>query len=58
MYEVDDLLILLILMMITRNMKKQKHDLGMRKYFQLYNYPSNVEAIIATYHLQGKASIW
>jgi hypothetical protein len=32
--------------------------LGMRKYFQLHNYSSNVEAIIATYHLQGKASMW
>jgi hypothetical protein len=28
--------------------------LGMRKYFQLHNYSSNVEARIATYHLQGK----
>jgi hypothetical protein len=27
--------------------------LGMRKYFQLHNYSSNVEAKIATYHLQG-----
>ena len=28
--------------------------LGMRKYFQLHNYSSNVEAIIATYYVQGK----
>jgi hypothetical protein len=32
--------------------------LGMRKYFQLHNYSSNVEAIIATYHIQVKASLW
>jgi hypothetical protein len=32
--------------------------LGMRKYFQLHDYPSNVEAKIATYHLQGKSSMW
>jgi hypothetical protein len=32
--------------------------LGMKKYFQFHNYSSNVEAKIATYHLQGKASMW
>jgi len=32
--------------------------LGMRKYFQLHNYSSNVEARIATYHFQGKAFMW
>jgi hypothetical protein len=32
--------------------------LGMRKYFQLHDYPSHVEARIAVYHLQGKASMW
>jgi hypothetical protein len=28
--------------------------LGMRKYFQLHDYPSHVEAKIVFYHLQGK----
>ena len=32
--------------------------LEMKKYFQLYNYPSRVEAKFETYHLQGKASMW
>jgi hypothetical protein len=32
--------------------------LGMRKYFQLHNYSSNMEAKISIYHLQGKASMW
>jgi hypothetical protein len=32
--------------------------LRMRKYFQLHNYSSNAEARIATYHLQGKESMW
>jgi hypothetical protein len=32
--------------------------LGMRKYFQLHDYSSNLEARISIYHLQGKASIW
>jgi hypothetical protein len=31
--------------------------LGMRKYFQLHNYSSHAEGIIATYHLKGKASM-
>jgi hypothetical protein len=28
--------------------------LGIRKYFQLHNYSSNLEARISIYHLQGK----
>jgi hypothetical protein len=32
--------------------------LGMRKYFQLHNYSSHVEGIIAIYQLKGKASVW
>jgi hypothetical protein len=32
--------------------------LGMRKYFQLHNYSSHAEGIIAIYQLKGKASIW
>jgi hypothetical protein len=32
--------------------------LGLRRYFQLHNYSSNLEARIATYHLHGKATIW
>jgi hypothetical protein len=31
--------------------------LGLRRYFQLHNYSSNMEAIISTYHLHGKAAI-
>jgi hypothetical protein len=31
--------------------------LGMRIYLQLHDYPSHVKAQIATYHLQGKASM-
>jgi hypothetical protein len=30
----------------------------MKNYFQLHDYPSRVEARIATYHLQGKVSMW
>jgi hypothetical protein len=30
----------------------------MRKYFQLHNYSSNLEAKIKIYHLQGKTSMW
>jgi hypothetical protein len=30
----------------------------MRKYLQLHDYPSNVETKIATYHLQGKTTMW
>jgi hypothetical protein len=32
--------------------------LEMKKYFQLLDYPSRLEARIATYHLQGKKSMW
>jgi hypothetical protein len=32
--------------------------LGVRRYFQLYNYSSNLEARIATYHLHGKDAMW
>jgi hypothetical protein len=32
--------------------------LEMKKYFQLHDYPSWVEARISTYHLQGKATMW
>jgi hypothetical protein len=32
--------------------------LGMRKYFQLYNYSSHVEGRISMYQLKGKASMW
>jgi len=32
--------------------------LGLRRYFQLHNYSSNLESIIATYHLHGKAAMW
>ena len=31
--------------------------LGMRRYFQLYQYSPNLEARIAIYHLKGKTSI-
>ena len=30
----------------------------MKKYFQLHDYPSRVEARIETYHLQGKSTMW
>jgi hypothetical protein len=33
--------------------------LGIRKYFRLHNYSSNLEARFATYHLHGKvAMLW
>jgi hypothetical protein len=32
--------------------------LGIKKYFQLHNYSSNLEAIISTYHLHGKVVMW
>jgi hypothetical protein len=32
--------------------------LGLRIYFQLHNYSSNLEAKIATYHLHGKDTMW
>jgi hypothetical protein len=30
----------------------------LRRYFQLHNYSSNLEARIATYHLHGKDAMW
>lgn len=30
----------------------------MSKYFEVYNYPSNLKAKLATYQLTGKASLW
>jgi hypothetical protein len=32
--------------------------LGLRKYFQLHKYSSNLEVKIVIYNLQGKASIY
>jgi hypothetical protein len=32
--------------------------LGNRRYFQLHNYSSNLEARIATYHLHRKVAMW
>jgi hypothetical protein len=32
--------------------------LGIRRYFQLNNYSSNLEARISTYHLHGKFAMW
>jgi hypothetical protein len=32
--------------------------LGLKRYFQLHNYSSNLEARIATYHLHRKAAMW
>jgi hypothetical protein len=32
--------------------------LGLRRYFQLHNNSSNLEAKISTYHLHGKAAMW
>jgi hypothetical protein len=32
--------------------------LEMKKYLQLHDYPFIVEKTIATYHLQGKATVW
>jgi hypothetical protein len=32
--------------------------LGLRRYFQLHNYSSNLEARIVTYHLHGKVAMW
>jgi hypothetical protein len=46
------------------NAKHRKGDeveawmLGMKKYFQLHDYPSGVETRIATYQLQGKLAMW
>lgn len=30
----------------------------MNKYFQVYAHPSNLQAKLATYQLQGNASLW
>jgi hypothetical protein len=30
----------------------------MKKYFHLHDYPSRLETIISTYHLQGKETMW
>jgi len=32
--------------------------LGIRRYFQLHNYSSNLESRISTYHLHRKAAMW
>jgi hypothetical protein len=32
--------------------------LGLRRYFQLHNYSSNLEVKISTYHLHMKTAIW
>jgi hypothetical protein len=32
--------------------------LGIKRYFQLHKYSSNLEARISTYHLHGKAAMW
>jgi hypothetical protein len=32
--------------------------LGIKRYFQLHNYSSNLEARISTYHLHGKDAMW
>jgi hypothetical protein len=32
--------------------------IGLKRYFQLHNYSSNLEARIATYHLHRKAAMW
>ena len=32
--------------------------LGLKRYFQFHNYSSNLEAIISTYHLHGKTTMW
>jgi hypothetical protein len=32
--------------------------LRLKRYFQLHNYSSNLEARIATYHLHVKAAMW
>jgi hypothetical protein len=43
--------------------KKREDDveawlLGLKRYFQLHNYSSNLKSKIATYHLHGKAAMW
>ena len=32
--------------------------LDIKKYFQIYNYSSNMKVRMAVYNLKGKASIW
>jgi hypothetical protein len=32
--------------------------LGLKRYFQLHDYSSNLEARISTYHLHGKDAMW
>jgi len=32
--------------------------LGIKKYFQIYNYSSNMKVKMAIYNLKGKANIW
>jgi hypothetical protein len=32
--------------------------LEMKKYLQMHDYPSRIEARISTYHLQGKEAMW
>jgi hypothetical protein len=32
--------------------------LGLKRYFQLHNYSSNLKANIVTYHLHGKDAMW
>jgi DNA-binding SARP family transcriptional activator len=32
--------------------------LGLRRYFQLHKYSSNLEAKISTYQLHGKVAMW
>jgi hypothetical protein len=32
--------------------------LGIRRYFQLHNYSSNLESRISTYHLHAKVAVW
>ena len=32
--------------------------IGLRKFFQLHQYTPNMDARVAIYHLQGKATIW
>ena len=44
--------------------EKEKEDdveawfLGLRRYFQLHNYSSNLEAKIFTYHLHAEVAMW
>ena len=47
-----------LLMVKIRGEDVESWLLGMRRYFQLYQYSPNLEARIEIYHLKGKASIW